>query len=76
MPKKRTKKQKIKSSLNNVKGQFNLDFDSINLSRIETKKSKNTDKNNDLGSIRLDLYNSLIIAILIVTSLIVIYWVS
>lgn len=76
MSKKRTKKQKIKSSLNNVKSQFNLDFDSLKLSRIENKEPKDTEENVYLGSIKLDLYKSLVLAILIVTSLMVIYWVS
>ena len=73
---KRTKKQKIKASKAHVNSQLNYNFEgSYNLSS-EKESVKSTDESKYLGSIKKELYKSLFIALLILSSLVVIYWVS
>ncbi|EKE04847.1 MAG: hypothetical protein ACD_19C00429G0007 [uncultured bacterium] len=73
---KRTKKQKIKAISRHVNSQLGYKFEgSYNLSS-EKESVKSTTDSKYLGSIKKELYKSLIIALLILTSLVVIYWVS
>ncbi len=73
---KRTKQQKIKAKIRRVNSQLEYRFpESYNLgSKKESVKS--TDNSKYLGSIKKELYKSLFISILILTALLVIYWVS
>ncbi len=73
---KRTRKQKIKAADRHVNSQLTYKFkESYNLS--SKNKSVNYMVNSeDLASTKKELYRSLITAILILTSLLVIYWVS
>ncbi len=73
---KRTKKQKIKAQTSRVNTQLTYNFDKSYNQNEEIKESVNTDINSSLGSIKKELYRSLIIASLILISLVVIYWVS
>ena len=76
MAKKRTRKQKEKAMATHVNSQLKYEFkESYNLSS-KNESAVNTDKNNNLGSIKKELYKSLFISILILTALLVIYWVS
>ncbi len=73
---KRTKSQKIKASNARVNSQLEYKFQgSYNLDS-NIKSAISTENSKDLGSIRKELYKSLIVASLILISLIVIYWVS
>ncbi len=73
---KRTKSQKIKANNARVNSQLEYKFNgSYNLD-LKNKSAKSTDSSKDLGSIRKELYKSLIVALLILISLVVIYWVS
>lgn len=76
MAKKRTRKQKEKATATHVNSQLNYEFnESYNLSS-KRENVVNTVKNNNLGSIKKELYKSLFVASLILISLLVIYWVS
>lgn len=73
---KRTKKQKIKTASRHVNSQLAYRLnESYNLN---SKKEMvvSTEEKGNLGSIKKELYKSLIVASLILISLIVIYWVS
>jgi hypothetical protein len=76
MAKKRTRKQKEKATATHVNSQLKYEFkESYNLSS-KNESVVNTDKNNNLGSIKKELYKSLFIASLILISLLVVYWFS
>lgn len=73
---KRTKSQKIKAVARHVNTQLTYDFN-----KSYNQKSKNDDavytaNNANLGTIKKELYKSLIIASLILISLMVVYWVQ
>lgn len=76
MPKKRTKKQKIKASMKPVNTHLSYTFNPSSNTISESKKAVNLVKSEDLGSIKKDLFKSLFVSILILVSLVVIYWVS
>jgi uncharacterized membrane protein YcjF (UPF0283 family) len=76
MAKKRTKKQKITTNERRVNTHFEFKFNKPNLGMNKNNNVNNTAQTNNPASIKYDLYKSLILAILILISLTVIYWVS
>lgn len=74
--KRRTKKQKIAAKSKPVNSQFGISFDPKLIKAKYPKKPKNTVQFEDLGSIKKDLFKSLIIASLIIGSILVLYWFS
>lgn len=73
---KRTKSQKIKAATARVNSQFTYKFnESYNLA-TENESVKSTDNSKDLASIKKELFKSLTISLLILISLVVIYWVQ
>ncbi len=75
MAKKRTKIQKIKAKASHVNTQLNYSFDKPYSKNTKIKSSVNTDRSKGLGSIKNDLFKSLYVAVLILISLLVLYWV-
>ena len=73
---KRTKSEKIKAQVRRVNSQLGYKFEGTYNLNQENKNAKTTDKSNELGSIKKELYRSLTIASIILISLIVIYWVQ
>lgn len=73
---KRTKKEKIKAEARRVNTQLKFKIDKTYNQTPKNNESVYTDKNASLGSIKNELYKSLIVAILILTSLVVVYWFS
>lgn len=73
---KRTKRQKIKTAARRVNTQLTYNFDKSYNQISKKDVSVYTDKINDLGTIKKELYKSLIIATLILISLVVVYWFS
>lgn len=73
---KRTKKQKIKAAARHVNSQLAYRFNKTY--NLDSKKelAVSTEEKGNLGSIKKELFKSLIIASLILISLIVVYWVS
>jgi len=76
MAKKRTKKQKLRSLERRVNTQLEYKFTGSYNSEPKIKDAVYTDKSNSLGTIKKELYKSLITAILILVTLMVVYWVS
>jgi len=76
MTKKRTKKQKIKASARHVNSQLAYEFKGTYNLKAKKESAESTEKYNHLGSIKKELYKSLFVAVLILISLVVIYWVS
>ncbi|WKZ25206.1 MAG: hypothetical protein QY322_02335 [bacterium] len=76
MAKKRTKKQKIRASNKPVNSHLAYSFNSLNLKQSDPKKSIKSAKYDDLGSIKKEIRKSIFVAILIVASLMVVYWFS
>ena len=76
MAKKRTKKQKILAKSRHVNTQLVYEFHGTSHTKINDKNANTTDNSYNLGSIKKDLFKSLIIALLILISLVVIYWFS
>ena len=76
MAKKRTKNQKIKASSKRVNSQLQYKFPETYNSSIKNESAKITENNGNLASIKKELYKSLFVAVLILISLVVIYWVS
>ena len=73
---KRTKKQKIKAHNRHVNSQLAYEFNETYNLRSKMESAETTDKYKSLGSIKKELYKSLFVAILILISLIEIYWFS
>lgn len=73
---KRTKKQKIKAHAQHVNSQLAYEFKGTYNLRSKNENANITDNNNNLGSIKKELYKSLFVAVLILVALLVIYWVS
>lgn len=73
---KRTKKQKIKAHERHVNSQLNYKFEGTYNSSVKNESAEITEKYNRLASIKKELYKSLFVAVLILISLVVIYWVS
>ncbi len=76
MAKKRTKKHKNKAHIQPVNTQLNYKFQVPAAQQLNHKNSKNTEINIETTLDKKDLIKSLILALLIVISLVVIYWVS
>ena len=73
---KRTKKQKIKASERHVNSQLAYQFKGAYNLGSKNESANITDHNNNLGSIKKELYKILFVALLILVALLVIYWVS
>lgn len=73
---KRTKKQKIKAATRHVNSQLAYKFDKTYNLSSKKEMVVSTEEKSNLGSIKKELFKSLIIASLILISLIVIYWVQ
>lgn len=73
---KRTKKQKVKANLKHVNSQLDYKFSGTYNLNSKNESAKITDDSKNLGSIKRELFRSLFVAILILISLVVIYWVS
>jgi len=73
---KRTKRQKIAADSRRVNTQLKYEFDNVYNRTHKNNESVYTDKNSSLGSIKNELYKSLIVAMLILISLGVVYWFS
>lgn len=76
MAKKRTKKQKQMANLRHVNTQFVYTYKGTNKKKLKDNNASITENFEDLGSIKKDLFKSLIIATLILISLTVIYLLS
>ncbi len=73
---KRTKSQKIRASQARVNSQLAYKFEgSYNLAS-KNEKANITDDSKYLGSVKKELYKSLFISLLILISLVVVYWFS
>jgi len=70
------KKEKIKAEARRVNTQLKFKIDKTYNQTHENNEPVYTDKNASLGSIKNELYKSLIVATLILTSLVVVYWFS
>lgn len=73
---KRTKKQKIKAHNRHVNSQLTYEFNGTYNSSLKMENTETTEKNDRLASTKKELYKSLFVAILILISLVVVYWVS
>jgi type III secretory pathway component EscU len=76
MAKKRTRKQKVQASVKAVNSQFVMTFEANNKVEPKLKKTIVTANNAQIASVRNELLKSLTIAVLIVISLVVLYWFS
>lgn len=76
MAKKRTRKQKEHAQFTRVNSQIGYEFTPTYNSEAKNKKTNLSAENNNLGSIKKELFKSLFLAILILTGLMVLYWVS
>lgn len=76
MAKKRTKKQKIRTRNKPVNSHLTFSFNNLNTKSSDSKKTLKSAKSDNLGSIKKDLTKSLFVAILIIISLVVVYWFS
>lgn len=76
MAKKRTRKQKQVATLRHVNTQFVYSFKDASGKKSKVKNASITENSEDLGSIKKDLFKSLIISFLILVSLVVVYWFS
>ncbi len=73
---KRTKKQKIKANQARVNSQLEYKFTKTYNLNSKNEELKITDNSSTLASIKKELYKSLFVALLILSSLVVIYWFS
>lgn len=73
---KRTKNEKIKAEARRVNTQLKFKIGKAYNQTNKNNESVYTDENASLGSIKNELYKSLIVAILILISLVVVYWFS
>lgn len=73
---KRTKKQKIKANNRRVNSQLAYEFKGTYNLASKNESAETTEKIDRLASTKKELYKSLFVAFLILTSLVVIYWVS
>lgn len=73
---KRTKKQKIKANQARVNSQLEYKFTKTYNLNSKNEELKITDNSSTLASIKKELYKSLFVALLIFSSLVVIYWFS
>lgn len=73
---KRTKKQKIKANQARVNSQLEYKFTKTYNLNSKNEELKITDNSSTLASIKKELYKSLFVALLILSSLMVIYWFS
>ena len=76
MSKKRTRKQKERAQKVRVNSQIEYQFTTAYNSEAKDKRANLSAENNYLGSIKKELFKSLGVAILILISLLVLYWVS
>lgn len=76
MAKKRTKKQKIRVSNKPVNSHLAYSFNSLDIKSGHLKKTMKSAKYSNLGSIKKEIGKSIFVAILIVASLVVVYWFS
>jgi hypothetical protein len=76
MAKKRTKKQKLMAESRHVNTQLVYSFKGLFNKKSKIKNASITENYEGLGSIKKDLFKSLIIAFLILISLTVIYLLS
>ena len=76
MSKKRTRKDKIKADTKHVNSQFEYKFSGTYNNQVKNESTVLSEKNNDLASIKKELFKSLLIATFILASLLVLYWFS
>ena len=76
MSKKRTRKDKIKADTKRVNSQFEYKFSGTYNNQVKNESAVLSEKSSNLASIKKELLKSLIIATLITTSLLVLYWFS
>lgn len=76
MAKKRTRKQKEHAQNTRVNSQLAYKFNKSYNLESQKINANLSEKNNDLGSIKKELFKSLSIASLILIALMVLYWVS
>jgi hypothetical protein len=76
MSKKRTRKQKEHAQKERVNSQIDYKFNTTYNFEAKEKKAILSEKNNNLGSIKKELFKSLGVALLILISLVVLYWFS
>lgn len=73
---KRTKKQKMAAKLRHVNTQFIYNFNKTYNQADKKNNTKISAESSNLGSIKNNLIKSLTVAILILISLVVVYWFS
>jgi len=73
---KRTKKQKMTAKLRHVNTQFTYSFDKPHNQVIKKNNTNISAEFSNLGSIKNNLIKSLTVAVLILISLVVVYWFS
>lgn len=76
MAKKRTRKQKEEASNKRVNSQLSYKFNKPYNFEAKNQLANHSDKSNNLASVKKELLKSIFVAILILISLMVIYWVS
>lgn len=74
MSKKRTRKDKIMANKAHVNSQFEYSFNKPNVDTHTKKNTNKTAKMCDSASIKKELFKSLGISLLILISLLVLYW--
>ncbi|HCR35473.1 hypothetical protein A2130_01445 [Candidatus Woesebacteria bacterium GWC2_33_12] len=76
MTKKRTRKQKEHAQITRVNSQLGYKFNESYNFEAKNEMANLSARKEDLGSVKKELYKSLGIAILILISLMVLYWFS